>query len=209
MRSAKSIRKSYIIGDWCKNIFRYCQTRFVILCIIYIIAIILGFIIVGQFGSNLSEDNILDTRLLIFLQGDCNCLVLFLHYLLILCPLMCYAIFLNRNTFLVIINICIVVAIGYMFSYHIVIFFNIFSIIGFIVYILIVGAFSLAIMLCYLLLIATAWTRMAELKRFGKVCNCEQENIIKTIYIITFIISVILLLVYCIFLNLLRIVVCL
>ena len=197
------IRKCYQFKSFANWIWANYGARWLIVLSVYILGFVIGILVISPNIENLTCDNILDFQFVNFLNRDINCLSLFLSYTITYAIIVCYACLLNINIFLVICNFCIVFVFGFCFAYNMVIYTNVFGTTAIIVIVLIMPIFHLLIMGLYALVVAIFWHRYREIKKFGKICQTCQCYIPKKVTIISCILLILLLFVYCLLLNIL------
>lgn len=195
-----SSRQSYLLKSYFATIFKYFGVKTIIVFAFFVLGTVLGLIIATQIEE--IEITILqDNALLAFLSLEYGFISLFLIYLLQYTLLICYAIFVNHNTLLHIINICIIVVFGYIVGFNFIILISTINFVSVIIAIVLYPIFHLVTILIVSFIVAISWHRNCEVRKFGRCRNPLICNNAKLLYCIPIILIIVLQFVYCLLLN--------
>lgn len=200
------IRFKYEFNSCVKDFCKEYLPKILLLLSIYIIGVIVGFVIVSDFSSNLTEDNLLDKAFYNFLCQEYTWLNFFFSYILLYSIYICFVVFLNKNIITNIINIIILFVMGYIFAYNILVCIAIFTTIAQILLIIICPIFNLITIFLYCCISSISWSKYKILKKYGK--SCLQSTCCKKEYIITIVLLYLSLFLYSLAINIFRLVMC-
>lgn len=207
MGNFSTIRTSYKLKNLINEVKKNYGMKTIILYSFYIVGFIIGAIIMARLVSNFDCENIIDKNFYTFLLREESWLFLFWKYLLGYAIIICYSIFLNKSIFLNFINFCILFIAGFCFGYSLILYISIFNAIALICFILIMPIFNFIIMLIYCSIVAVAWALLYEKKKFGRICDCKKLESSRKLYICYSLFLIILLLCYCLCLNIFRLII--
>lgn len=147
---------------------------FLSLC--FLLGIVTGLFTSSRYAGGLELDNVPDSNLVSFLQGDKGSFGVFFSYFIATSVVCLLIIFLNINKFFAVVNFLYFIVRGYSFGFTIFAMIDLFSFAGVINVILIIIPFNLAIGLLLIVISAMSIHKNCTIKKFGKACYCAQNN---------------------------------
>ena len=207
MNSSNTYRLGYKIKNIINNIFCKFGKKTFLVFSFYILGVICGVIIMSQLVGDFGIDNLINQSLLSFLKRECEWISLFVSFGISYLLLFCYAIFINRATILNIFNICIVFICGFNFGYDFVICISCLNVMAIVLIVILMPIFNILIMSLYCMLVAVRWSIYKERKQYGRICNIEYLYCVRCITWTLICGIVMIMFVYCLLLNSLRLVV--
>lgn len=206
MKNKSFNKKAYNLKNNFSLYFSEYKLILVLATLFLLIGIATGIFTAVRYSGSLSLDNLSDSNLIEFLEGDKGTTGLIFPYLFSFCLFFGIIAFLNFKPFLIGLNFFTLLVKGYLIGFDLTILIILYGFAGIINVFLIILPFDLLTCLILLVLTSFAVKRNLCIKKYGNSSTCKniKINYTKT-YWFLFIVGVMFVLLKCLFLPLIRV----